>query len=97
MVVYDSTAEDGLAGQVPFSGSEAQANRFVERLYSLTPGRFGRDGLVHGGSPDAQGPSGRTPLLGPSPLRTVRKAFAVYGSSPSIAFLRKTRFRDGEM
>ena len=40
------------------------------------------------------GPSGRTPLLRPSPLRTVRKAFAVYGSSPSIAFLRKTRFRD---
>ncbi len=27
----------------------------MERLYSLTPGRFGRDGLLHGGSPDAQG------------------------------------------
>ena len=26
----------------------------MERLYSLTPGRFGRDGLLHGGSPDAQ-------------------------------------------
>src|SRR6516162_836170 len=38
----------------PFSRSEAQANRFVERLYPLTPGRFGRDGLVHGGGPDAQ-------------------------------------------
>ena len=37
------------------SRSEAQANRFVERLYPLTPGRFGRDGLLHGGSPDAQG------------------------------------------
>jgi len=41
----------------PFSRSEAQANRFVERLYPLTPGRFGRDGLLHGGSPDAQGPN----------------------------------------
>ena len=39
----------------PCSRSEAQANRFVERLYSLTPGHFGRDGLLHGGSPDAQG------------------------------------------
>ena len=26
-----------------------------------------------------------------------RKAFAVYGSSPSIALLRKTRFRDRKM
>src|SRR6516162_1692691 len=38
----------------PFSRSEAQANRFVERLYPLTPGRFDRDGLLHGGSSDAQ-------------------------------------------
>src|SRR5215469_2980799 len=38
----------------PFSRSEAQANRFVERLYPLTPGRFGRDGVVHRGSSDAQ-------------------------------------------
>src|SRR5207302_9483146 len=37
-----------------FSGSEAQENRFVERLYPLTPGHVGRDGLLHGGSPDAQ-------------------------------------------
>ncbi len=28
-------------------------------------------------------PSSRTPLLGPSPLRTVLKTFAIYGSSPS--------------
>ena len=44
-----------------------------------------------------ESPSGRTPLLGPSPLRTVRKTFAVYGSSPSIALLKKTRFRDRKM
>ena len=38
----------------PFSCSEAQARRFMERLYPLTPGRFGGNGLLHGGSPDAQ-------------------------------------------
>jgi len=27
----------------------------VERLYPLTAGRFGRDGLLHDRSPDAQG------------------------------------------
>src|SRR5215831_11591484 len=43
------------SSQWPFSCSEAQTNRFLERLYPLTPGRFGRDGLLHGGSPDAQG------------------------------------------
>ena len=42
-------------------------------------------------------PSGRTPLLRSSPLRTVLKTFAIYGSSPSNALLRKTRFRDGKM
>src|SRR5215469_2119742 len=41
-----SIGSDG--GQRPpsprhFSGAEAQAHRFVERLYPLTPGRFGRD------------------------------------------------------
>src|SRR5215469_9325233 len=69
-----SIGSDG--GQRPpppwhFSSAEAQANRFVERLYPLTPGRLGGYGLLHDGSSDAQGPSGRTPLLGPSPLRTV--------------------------
>ena len=42
-------------------------------------------------------PSGRTPLLRSSPLRTVLKTFTIYGSSPSNALLRKTRFRDGKM
>ena len=36
-------------------------------------------------------PSSRTPLLGPSPLRTVLKTFAIYGSSPSNALLGRTR------
>lgn len=39
-------------------------------------------------------PSSRTPLLGPSPLRTVLKTFAIYGSSPSNARLGKTRLRN---
>src|SRR5260370_33996208 len=42
-------------------------------------------------------PSSRTPLLGPSPLRTVLKTFAIYGSSPSNALLGKTRLRNGKM
>jgi len=42
-------------------------------------------------------PSGQAPLLGPSPLRTVLKTFAIYGSSPSNALLRKTRLKDGKM
>ena len=42
-------------------------------------------------------PSSRTPLLGPSPLRTVLKTFAIYGSSPSNALLGRTRLRDGKM
>ena len=29
----------------------------MERLYPLTPGLFGRHGLLHDGSPDAQGPT----------------------------------------
>ena len=33
---------------------KAQAGRFVERLYPFAPRSFGRDGLFHGGSPDAQ-------------------------------------------
>jgi len=42
-------------------------------------------------------PSSRTPLLGPSPLRTVLKTFAIYGSSPSNALLGRTRLRNGKM
>jgi len=55
----------------------------LERFYPFTYGSSGGDGFFHCGSPYPESPSGRTPLLGPSPLRTVRKAFAVYGSSPS--------------
>src|ERR1039458_10362334 len=42
-------------------------------------------------------PSSRTPLLGSSPLRTVLKTFAIYGSSPSNALLGRTRLRNGKM
>jgi hypothetical protein len=42
-------------------------------------------------------PSSRTPLLGPSPLRTGREAFASSGSSPSNASFRETRLRYGKM
>ena len=42
-------------------------------------------------------PSSRTPLLGSSPLRTVLKTFAIYGSSPPNARLGKTRLRNRKM
>src|ERR1700737_3771848 len=48
-------------------------------------------------SPRSSLPSSRTPLLGPSPLRTVLKTFAIYGSSPSNALLGRTRLRNGKM
>src|SRR6266436_9845090 len=38
-----------------FSSAEAKANDLLEELYPLTPGRFGGHGLLHDGSPDAQG------------------------------------------
>src|SRR6267154_3673797 len=41
--------------------------------------------------------SSRTPLLGPSPLRTVHASFPAHSSSPSNASLGETRFRDGNM
>ena len=41
--------------------------------------------------------SSRAPLLGPSPLRTVRASFPAHSSSPSNASLGETRFRDGNM
>src|SRR5258708_23429997 len=52
------------------------------------------DGLL---PPRLYFPSSRTPLLGPSPLRTVLKTFAIYGSSPSNALLGRTRLRNGKM
>ena len=51
----DQTVGNLLRRHGIFSSTEAQAIRFVERLYSLTPERFGGDGLLHGASPDAQG------------------------------------------
>src|SRR6267378_2435865 len=38
-----------------FSSAEAKAIDLMEELYQLTPGRFGGHGLLHDGSPDAQG------------------------------------------
>src|SRR5207302_1699676 len=38
-----------------FSSAEAQAIDLMEELYPRTPGRFGGNGLLHDGSPDAQG------------------------------------------
>ena len=38
-------------------------------------------------------PSSRTPLLGPSPLRTVHASFLAHSSSPANASLRETRLR----
>src|SRR5438874_2718296 len=38
-----------------FSSAEAKAIDLLEELYPRTPGRFGGDGLLHDGSPDAQG------------------------------------------
>jgi hypothetical protein len=40
-------------------------------------------------------PSSRTPLLGPSPLRTVHASFLAHSSSPANASLRETRLRYG--
>ena len=42
-------------------------------------------------------PSSQPPLLGASPLRTGRDSFPSYGSGPSNASFRETRFRDGKM
>jgi len=63
--------------------------------HGLTP----RSRLVSGPKPRKTGNGSRTLrcVVCPNERRAVRKAFAVYGSSPSIAFWRKTRFRDGEM
>src|SRR5207253_2665501 len=38
-----------------FSSAEAKTIDLMEELYPRTPGRFGGDGLLHDGSPDAQG------------------------------------------
>ena len=37
-----------------FSSAEAKAIDLLEELYPRTPGRFGGDGLLHDGSPNAQ-------------------------------------------
>src|SRR5437763_17213557 len=38
-----------------FSSAEAKAIGLMEELYPRTPGRFGGEGLLHDGSPNAQG------------------------------------------
>src|SRR5690349_24805789 len=37
------------------TGSPAEEGNELERLYPFTPGRFGGHGLLHDGSPNAQG------------------------------------------
>jgi len=42
-------------------------------------------------------PSSQTPLLGPSPLRTVHASFLAHGSSTANASFRETRLREGKV
>src|SRR5437016_4037461 len=66
-----------------FSSAEAKANDLLEELYPRTPGRFAGHGLLHDGSPDAQGvddlPCAVLHPLGDSPRESGR-IHAVPGS-----------------
>jgi hypothetical protein len=50
----DQTVGNVLRRPPHFSGTEAKAIDLLEELYPRTPGRFGGDGLLHDGSPNAQ-------------------------------------------
>jgi hypothetical protein len=70
-----------------FIPEKAKSAGTPKRVQHVSPFAFFEVGL----------PSSRTPLLGPSPLRTGRETFASSGSGPSNASFRETRFRYGKM
>jgi hypothetical protein len=88
-------------GQQSLQGSHLAPIAFLRRLRDthLESANVLVDNLPINGIPFrrfAGEPSSRTPLLGPSPLRTAHASFLAHSSSPANASLRETRLRYGK-